>query len=209
MKINENIRKLVNTAILTAVVLVLGFISNYISFGPININLALLAIIIGACFVGPLAGFWLGVVDGFVICLAPSTLAFFMSYNWWATILLCILKTGLAGYVAGLLYKYLGKINSWLGSVSASLMVPIINTAVYIGAVFVFFLPQFAAGAADKGVDVVKYFITITLTQNWIIEMLVVGITTPLIHRLVLFLSLKYEQQMNNHSIEKNEEIEE
>ena len=52
------IKKIVGTSVLTALVIVLQVISNYITFGSVSITLALIPIAMGAILYGPLTGFF-------------------------------------------------------------------------------------------------------------------------------------------------------
>ena len=93
------VKKMAGIGILSAVTVVLAFISNYIPGLAVNINLALIPIVVGACIYGPASGLFLGIVDGVLICFAPDTLTYFMTHNVIATIILCLLKTGLGGFM--------------------------------------------------------------------------------------------------------------
>ena len=86
----SNTKKMSRIAILSAVLVSLALVSNYVTIGTVNINLALIPIVIGACLYGPLVGFILGMLDGFIIIFAPSTLALFMTHNPFFTIVLCL-----------------------------------------------------------------------------------------------------------------------
>ena len=100
-------------SVLGATTFVLALISNYVNFGSVNINLALIPIVIGACIYGEVVGLALGIVDGIIIMLAPSTLLYFMSHNALATIVLCLVKTGLGGFFAGYIFKLLKNKNDF------------------------------------------------------------------------------------------------
>ena len=99
------INKLVGIAIFMCLVVVLQLFSNYVTFGPVSITLALIPIVVGAIIYGPLAGFILGATCGLIVFFAPGTIALFWPYGIIKTFVLCILKTGLAGLVSGFVYK--------------------------------------------------------------------------------------------------------
>src|SRR5574344_82043 len=101
-------KKITAIGALIALIVVLQLFSNFISFGPVSINLALIPIIVGALLYGPWIGLGLGVVDGLIILLAPSTGAF-MAINPLVTVVLCLLKTGLGGLFAGFMPKIFKK----------------------------------------------------------------------------------------------------
>ena len=91
--------------ILTAMVVALQLLSNYVQFGPVSITLALFPIAVGAMLYGPIGGLFLGLVDGAMVLLAPSTISGFFAINPIGTIFVCLLKTGIAGLVSGLLFS--------------------------------------------------------------------------------------------------------
>ena len=99
------VRTIAGLGVLTAMVVVLQLLSNYVQFGPVSITLSLFPIAVGAMLYGPFGGLFLGLVDGAVVLSAPSTISFFFAYSPIGTVAICLLKTGLAGFVAGLIFK--------------------------------------------------------------------------------------------------------
>ena len=99
------VKTIAGLGILTAVVIVLQLLSNYVQFGPVSITLSLFPIAIGAMLYGPLGGLFLGLVDGVLVLTAPSTISFFFAITPIGTIFVCLTKTGLAGLFAGLIFK--------------------------------------------------------------------------------------------------------
>lgn len=99
------VRTIAGLGILTAVVIVLQLLSNYVQFGPVSITLSLFPIALGAMLYGPLGGLFLGLVDGVLVLTAPSTISFFFAITPIGTIFVCLTKTGLAGLFAGLIFK--------------------------------------------------------------------------------------------------------
>lgn len=136
-KNSKKIKKLVGIASLAALVAVLQVISNYITFGEVSITLALIPMVVGAILYGPLTGFGLGALMGVVIITAPST-ATFLNFNVFATIVLCLLKTSLAGLTSGWIYKGIIRINGLkkfkfpVAIIVATLVAPLINTGLFI-----------------------------------------------------------------------------
>ena len=60
------IKKLVGVATLTALVVALQFLSNYVKFGTVEMTLALIPIAVGAILYGPLVGGFLGFIMGVI-----------------------------------------------------------------------------------------------------------------------------------------------
>lgn len=178
-------KRMTSIAILGAICVVLGLISNYVTIGSVNINLALIPIVVGACIYGPLVGLGLGVIDGIIIMFAPSTLTYFISHNVLATIVLCLVKTGLAGYLSGILFKLLKSKNDLFAVIVASLIVPVVNTLIFLGGVFLFFIPVYANLAKDN--NVIVFIITSILTINFLIEFIVNLVLSPSIYRVIKY----------------------
>ena len=156
--------------VLTAMVVVLQLIANYIQFGPISITLALFPIAVGAMIFGPIAGLFLGIVDGFLIILAPSTISGFLAINAVGTIFTCLLKTGLAGFAAGWIFYGLNKVNTKLAIFLSSISVPIINTGLFCVAALTIFNSTLLAGANEAGKNAVIYLFTVWIGFNFFIE---------------------------------------
>lgn len=139
MEKNNLTKKIAIMAILIAVAMALQFIANYVTLGPVSITLALIPIVIGAIIVGPLGGFIIGLCVGVAVIFAPSTLSLFYPINPFATILICLFKTALAGLGAGYLFKLISKKNEKVATIVASCIVPIINTLLFAIAVLIFY----------------------------------------------------------------------
>ncbi len=122
------VKTIAGLGILTAMVVVLQLLSNYVQFGPVSITLALFPIAVGAMLYGPLGGLFLGLIDGVLVLTAPSTISFFFAYTPIGTIIVCLLKTGLAGFFSGLIFK-LYKRDIKVEFVAAILLIPFIFLA--------------------------------------------------------------------------------
>lgn len=164
--------------VLTSLVVVLQVLSNFIQFGPVSITLALTPIVVGALLFGPIAGLFLGVVDGAIILTAPSTQGFFV-INIWATVLVCLLKTGIAGFVAGLIFLLFKRKENLilLGPILAAISVPIINTGLFIEGFFVFF------NVENKSL---KTVLASVISWNFLIEFLVNSAFASTVYRIYL-----------------------
>ncbi len=177
-----DVRKLTRVGILIAVVVILQLLP--IRFGTVEINLALIPIVLGALLYGPMIGAFLGVIDGIVILLLPGTGAF-LSFNPICTILMCLLKTGLAGLVAGFLYKSLRKFDETVGVTVAAFSAPIINTGIFMIGVLTIFSGMFEGAAAADGMSLFKFVIVSFITTNFLVEIIVTMLLSPVWIRLV------------------------
>ena len=188
MNNGERIQKITGISILMTLAIVLTFISNYVPAGMVNINLTLVVIVIGACIYGPLAGLLLGVINGIITLIAPATLAVFFPLHPLLTILLCIVKTGVAGLVSGLLFKLFKSIKKeFIGTIVSSIVVPIINTGLFIIGVLLFFLDVYGDATT---------LITLVLSVNFLIEFISIVVLSPAIYRIIKVVAHRMEENM-------------
>ena len=193
-------KTITGTALLTAVELILIVISNYVSIGPVNINLALVPIAVAGMIYGPLSGLFVGMVNGLVTILSPSTQAIFMPVSPAGTVIICLLKTALAGFLAGLIYVPFkeAKTNTkkMVGSVLASISVPIINTGIFVLGCFTFFSPWLKDSMVAMGYDNSFLFLILAiLGWNFIFEFSISLLLSPSINMLVNYYQRKVENR--------------
>jgi len=156
MKTNskDKILKLVQLAILTALVIVLQALGSFIKIGPLPMSFVLVPIVIGACMLGAKYGAFLGFVFGLITMIMGITGADALSFLLFEAhpvlfVVLCLLKATMAGFVAGLVYTLLRKTfdgkNKILQTVFASIAAPIVNTGIFIAGMLLFFVPTMEA----------------------------------------------------------------
>ena len=178
-------RKLTGLALFTAIVVVLQFLGAFIRFGPFSISLVLIPIVVGAALYGPLSGAWLGFVFGMVVLLSGDAAAF-LTVNPIGTVLTVLVKGALAGLCAGLVYRALEKLNEWVAVILAAVAAPVVNTGVFLLGCLVFFLPTVTEWATGLGFsNVGKYMIFGLVGANFLFELLVNIVLSPVIVRLV------------------------
>lgn len=139
MNNSKKIKKMVGIASLIALSTVFQIIANYLPpIGNVSINLALIPILMGAVIFGPISGGAIGLVVGVVVLFASSTQTF-LALNGLVTVILCLLKTSLAGYLSGLAYSLLKKKNNIIALTSSAVILPVVNTSLFlIACVFIF-----------------------------------------------------------------------
>ncbi|MBR6051282.1 MAG: ECF transporter S component [Clostridia bacterium] len=188
----ERTRRLVMIAIISAIIIVLQVISNYIKFGPVQITLALTPIIIGAALYGMVAGAVLGAVLGVVILiwgllgLDGGFVLLLIDTNPFFAVTLCILKTTIAGFVSGAVFKALSKKNDVVASFVAGGLCPIVNTGVFLAGMFAVFgdtLRGFAEAAGAQSVFV--YVITALVGINFLVELIVNMVLATAVTRII------------------------
>ena len=171
--------------VLTAIEITLQIIGNFITLGPVSINLCLIPIAIGAILYGPLAGAFLGAVNGVAVIFAPSTLAVFMPINPVATIIICLLKSTIAGFVSGLVFLLFKNKNETLGSILTSIILPIINTGLFAIGSLIFFRPFLDAVATNGFPNIFVALLLGVIGWNFIFELGTSTIVSPAISRIV------------------------
>ena len=123
--------------VLLALVIVLQAFGGSIPIGMVQLNFTLIPIVLGAILLGPWAGGFLGLACGVVVLIqviiAPSGFYYIIWLNDpIITVITCISKTTLAGIAAGFLFQLIEKKNRYVAVFSASAIVPIVNTGVFI-----------------------------------------------------------------------------
>lgn len=183
--VSMSTQKIVMAAMLTAIVVLFQFLGSFIKFGPFSISLVLVPIVIGAALCGIGVGAWLGLVFAAVVLYNDAGVFFAVSVP--GTIITVVLKGVLCGISAGLVYKLLQSINKYLAVVISAFVCPVVNTGVFLICCRIFFMPLMLewAKAANFGDDTLSYMILGLVGINFIIEMLINMILSPIIVRLL------------------------
>lgn len=174
--------KLVGTALLTAIVVVLQLVGGAIKVGTFSISLVLMPIVVGAALFGIWSGAWLGFVFG-VMVMATGDAALFLAVNVPGTIITVLAKGILAGLAAGAVYKLLEKKNKYVATLLASIASPVVNTGVFLIGCAVFFLDTIKSWAGDG--PVFQYMIVGLVGINFILELAINLVLNPVIVRIV------------------------
>ena len=181
-------RNIAATGFLTAIEIVLQILGNFITLGPVSINLCLIPIAMGAILYGPFCGAFLGLINGIAVIFAPSTFAIFMPLNPLGTIFICLLKSTLAGLCAGLIYLPFKKKKPFFGSVLASIVLPVVNTGIFsLGALIFFrsFLNNVATSMNFPNIHAALLFGVIG--WNFIFELATSIVISPSLSRVIIY----------------------
>ena len=124
-------------AILLALVIVLQAFGGSFTIGAVTLNFTLIPLVLGAILLGPWAGAFLGLASGIVVLVqvivAPAGFYFIIwSNSPVVTTLICLVKTTVAGFVAGWLFEILQKKNLYAAIFVASGIVPVLNTSLFV-----------------------------------------------------------------------------
>mgnify|MGYP003309548190 CR=1 FL=1 len=177
---NIKVRTITGVAILLAIEIIFQTLGNLIVIGPVNINLSLIPIAIAAIVYGPIAGGFLGLANGIHVILTDG---FFMPIAPGGTVLVCLLKCTIAGIVAGLIFRLFAKKNVVLGSIVASLLIPVINTGLFSAGAFTVLRP--AIDANYSGPDVMRYVFLGLIGWNFVLEFTVTTALAPAITKIM------------------------
>ena len=173
-------------AILTALIVVLQLMGAFVRFGPFSISLVLVPIVIGAATCGVGMGAWLGLVFGAAVLMSGDAGAF-LAVNILGTVVTVLVKGIACGYLAGLVFKCLEKYNSYVATVAAAIVCPVVNTGVFLIGCLLFFMETIAswAEAAGLGGEVAHYMIFGLVGANFLFELGINIVLSPIVVRLL------------------------
>lgn len=181
-------RTLTGVSILSAVVVVLTILCNYVKFGPFSITLALAPIIIGAAVYGVKSGAILGLVFSLVVAVTGilgmdgGVVLQLMAINTPATLAIILIKGTAAGLVSGWVYTLLAGKNQFAAVLLAGIVCPIVNTGLFLIGMFTFFHETLAAWTGTSAV----LSIIIAMTGiNFLIELAVNIVLSSAIVRII------------------------
>lgn len=178
--------------ILTALVIVLQLFGSSIPMFGITLNFSLIPIALAGILLGSLGGTIVGFVCGLVVFITtavmgqePVTANLFQTNPVILTVM-CIGKTTVAGAVSGLIFNALSKGNNLMAVSVSSLAIPVINTTIYVLGMLLM---------KDSLITYMKWdfssmwlvFVTIfgIIWLNFVLEIAITIIFTPLTHRVI------------------------
>ena len=178
------IRTLTLGAILTAMVIVLQMLGQFIRFGPFSISLVLVPIVIGAAMCGPKISTWLGFIFGVAVLMTDA--AAFLAISVPGTVITVLLKGMMAGLAAGLICKVFEKKNRTLAVILAAIVCPLVNTGIFLLGCVVFFLDTVTQWGVGAGFDNVgAYLIFGMVGINFLVDMGINIFLSPVVVKLL------------------------
>lgn len=185
---NKNkIKLLTEISIFSAIIVILQILATFINFGSFPITLTLIPIIVGSFVYGPLVGALLGLVFGMVVSIMviigsdPSGATMFLLHPV-ITVVTCLLKGALAGYLSGLCYKLFKNINQKVRIIISSAICPIVNTLILSLSLLIFFNEE------------LKILIGMFVSVNFVIELLINVLLAPGLTNLIRHSINRYEK---------------
>ena len=176
---------LVMSAVLTALVVILQLLASFVKGPVFSLTLVLIPIVIGTATCGKGIGAWLGFVFGLVVLLSGDA-APFLAVNVPGTILTVLAKGTMCGLISGIAYEgalKLFKGNTYLSTVIAAIVCPIVNTGIFLIGCLFFFMPTIATWAG--GTSTIAYIFAGMIGINFLIELAVNIVFSPIIVRIL------------------------
>lgn len=171
-------------AILLALVIVLQAFGGSFSIGAVTLNFTLIPLVLGAIMLGRYAGAFLGFASGVVVLiqviLAPTGFYYIIWTNSpFVTTMICLVKTTVAGYVAGLLFQILKGKGQTVAIFVAAGIVPIINTGLFILGCLCMWD---TIALMSEGMNVLMYILVGLVTFNFFVEFAINLLVAPGLH---------------------------
>lgn len=195
-KNSDRIAFLVQIAMLSAIIIVMGFTPlGFLKLGVVEITFLAIPVAIGAVTMGWKGGLILGSVFGtvsFIQCFGMSPLGvFLLSLGPVRTFILCVVPRALCGFIPGLIYDLITKKGSRGGigaCITASVLCPVLNTVFFVS-LFVLFFGNDAQVLEFFGASSLMGIITALITVNALIEAIVcasvgTAVSKALLHAL-------------------------
>ncbi len=211
------IRRMVTISFLMTIVIVLQLLGNFIEGFMNNLALGIIPIAIGAILYGPKVGAFLGFVMSAIILTNPGNyLLMETGFDVFKLVLIILIKTPLAGFVCGLVYKLLAKRAERIENKAkrttaiifaiafSSIFVVIVNSLTYFLLMLLFFSGSGSGFSLAKLNEVYGYTNVVLLLLlgfigvNFLIEMGLIFLTTPAIISIVKIATRKFDLGFKN-----------
>lgn len=196
-KTGLNTLKLTQTAILSAVIIMMAFIPflGYIHLGPLSATTLVIPVAIGAAVVGPSAGAVLGFVFGltsYIQCFGLDPFGTTLNeINPFFTLIMCFVPRILMGFLTGLIYKVVSKASPIAGAIVCSVAAPALNTVLFIGSLMLFFgSSDYIRSFGDSFISI----IALLVTWNAVFELVTTGVLGSVISPLIVKLEHKFKK---------------
>lgn len=183
---NFTAKQIAGISVLLALVIVLQAVGGTISIGAVQLNFTLIPIVLGGILFGPLVGALLGFACGVVVLIQVIMgLAPFYVIIWAndpiVTVFTCIVKTTVAGFLCGLVYRLLNKKFPTVSLFIASAIVPLINTALFVvGCLFMTSVSEMSGGQ-----NILIFILVGLVTFNFFFEFAINVIFAPALKRVI------------------------
>ncbi len=193
---HASVVKMTQLAILTAIVILLQCFGGLLRLPFMGTagNLVLIPIALGAILLGGGSGAWLGFVCGAVVLLFgvlgmdPFTHLLFEVAPF-MTVLICLVKTTLAGFLSALVFRALAKKNEVAALFLSAGLVPVVNTGVFVlGCLIILEKLRYVVETLElmpKGGNAVAFLFLGLAGVNFLFELGVTLVLTPAVQRVL------------------------
>lgn len=190
MKTTKTARKektllLAQNAVLAAIVVLMAFTPlGYLRLGVgVEMTFIMIPVAVGAITLGEKSGAFLGLVFGvssFIQCFGMSPFgATLLGINPVFTFIMCLVPRILMGYLCGVIYKALAKVKKGVAIVVASFSAPVINTALFIGSLILFFGKTDFVMGLREGSENIWAFVIAFVGINGLLEIIGTTLIAP------------------------------
>lgn len=189
----KRIQKIAGLGALTAIVIVLQIVGSSIRLGPFSVSLVNVPLTIGAILYGVFGGVWLGFVFGMVVLISGDAAAF-MTVNILGTIVTVLVKGMAAGAASAGIYQLLEGKNRTAATICAAIICPVVNTGLFLIGCLLFFMDTITGWAEAAGFsgNVAGYMILGLVGANFLAELAVSAVLTPVILRLLTVIRTRH-----------------
>ncbi len=175
----SNVQRIVGTALLAAIVVVLQLLASTLTIGSFSFALVLIPIVLGAATYGVGTGVILGAVFGLITYIGcingtdPGGNMLFVANPFWCA-LICFGKGALAGVCSALVYRAVAKKAAsarcvFFAVLLAAITAPFVNTGVFLIGMVTFFTDTLRVWAG--GTNAFNYMIFTLAGVNFLIEL--------------------------------------
>ncbi len=196
----DKTKRLVLASLIVAIIGLMGFTPlGFVKLGVMEVTLLMIPVVIGACTLGVAWGTVFGAVFGlisFFQCFGYSAFgAALLAINPYATFVLCLVPRVLMGFLSGLIFKAVSKIDKTkiISFITASISGAVLNTVFFTALFLIFFrnadlTSAFGINLANMSVISV---IGILVTFNAVLEIVICGIIGTALSKVIVQLILK------------------
>ncbi len=189
MKTTKRVRQaktliLTQNAVLASIVVLMAFTPiGYLRLGAVEMTFIMLPVAVGAITLGEKSGAFLGLVFGissFIQCFGMSPFgAALLQINPIYTFIMCLVPRVLMGYLCGVIYKLLAKVKKGLATVIASFCAPVINTALFMTSLILFFGKSDYIMSLRAGSENIWTFLIAFVGINGVMEIVTTTLIAP------------------------------